>query len=99
MKDITRVVWSDRAVTDLKNIINYLEDNWTQKEINKFTLKLEKQISIIKEHPKAFEATNHNNVRRAVMTKQVTLYYDLEEATIRIVTLFDTRQSPTELQF
>jgi plasmid stabilization system protein ParE len=98
MKDITKVVWSERAVSDLKNIISYLEENLTEKEISKFTRKLEKQISIIREQPTAFVATKHNNVRRSVMLKQVTLYYHVEDSTVRIVTLFDNRQNPFELQ-
>lgn len=98
MKDINKVVWSQRAVSDLKQILSYLEENWTEKEISKFTKKLDKQIAIIQNQPSAFVATSHNNVRRAVMSKQVTLYYDVNEFTIRIITLFDTRQNPSSLQ-
>ena len=29
MKNISKVIWSEEAIKNLKNIIKYLEDNWT----------------------------------------------------------------------
>lgn len=44
MKNISKVIWSQRAKTDLKSILDYLEENWTEKEIGKFFRKLDKQM-------------------------------------------------------
>ena len=41
MKSGYKLLWSDRALADLQNIISYLTENWTQKEIQK--LKPEKK--------------------------------------------------------
>lgn len=98
MKSISKLIWSRRAQTDLTSILNYLEENWTEKEITEFFKKLEKQIFIIQEQPKAFPATKKNNVRRSVLSKQTTIYYDILGDVIRIVALFDTRQNPKKLK-
>ena len=98
MKNISKVIWSQRAKTDLNSILDYLEENWTEKEIGKFFRKLDKQISIIQNQPKAFPATQKNNVRRSVLTRQTTIYYDILKDSVRIVALFDTRQRPKKLK-
>ena len=36
MKSGYKLLWSDRALTDLQNIINYLTESWIQKEIKEF---------------------------------------------------------------
>ncbi len=99
MKNISKVIWSEEAVENLKKIIKYLEDNWTEKEIKKFASKLEKQISIIQKQPNSFPKANNFNIRRSVMSKQTTIYYNVNDESIRIVSLFDNRQNPNKLKF
>ncbi len=36
MENGYKLLWSDRAHDDLRKIIHYLSENWTQKEIKKF---------------------------------------------------------------
>ncbi|MBU1370338.1 MAG: type II toxin-antitoxin system RelE/ParE family toxin [Bacteroidetes bacterium] len=99
MKNTFNVIWSKRAKTDLKKIIDYFEENWTEKEIGTFFRKLDKQILIIQKQPNAFPATKHKNVRRSVLSRQTTIYYDILKDSVRIITLFDTRQSPEKIKF
>ncbi len=97
MKNISEVVWSKRAMTDLKDIIHYLESNWSEKEISHFFRKLDSQITVIQNQPHAFPATKNKNLRRSVLSEQTTIYYSISQDTVRIVALFDTRQSPEKL--
>lgn len=98
MKSISKVVWSEEAVENLKGIIQYLEENWTEREIRKFAMKLEKQISIIKLQPLSFPKARNFDVRRSVLTKQTTIYYNVYQDILRIVSIFDNRQSPEKLK-
>lgn len=98
MKNISKVIWSEEAVENLKKIIQYLEENWTEKEIKKFVKKLEKQISIITTQPDSFPKANNLDVRRSVLSKQTTIYYNVHQEAIRIVTIFDNRQNPKKLK-
>jgi len=43
MKSGYKLVWSESALADLRNIIDYLTENWTQKEIRTFAKKLDKR--------------------------------------------------------
>jgi len=98
MKNICSVVWSEEAVENLSKTLHYLEENWTEKEIRKFAVKIEKLISIIEIHPDSFPEAAKSNVRKAVLTRQVTLYYYVDNNVIYIITLFDSRQNPEKLK-
>lgn len=98
MKSIYKVIWSEEALKNLKEIIDYLEENWSQKEIRKFASLLDKQIHLIQNNPQLFpESEILQNLRKSVLSKQVSIYYEVVENEIHIVTLFDNRQDPSNL--
>ena len=99
MKSGYKLLWSDRALADLQNIINYLTENWTPKEIQNFARRLDKRLDLITTNPGLFPKTaKRKNVRRSVLTKQTVIYYETKENIINIVTLFDPRQNPKKLR-
>ncbi len=44
MKNTYKVIWSEEAISNLKGVIDYLENHWTKKEITKFAQLLDKQL-------------------------------------------------------
>ncbi len=95
MKNTYKVLWSKRAYNNLANIISYLEENWTEKEITKLSQKLDRCISIIERNPEAFPASHTKpELRRVVITKQNILYYKIDRNIIKLVNIFDTRRNP-----
>lgn len=98
MKNIYKVVWSDEALKNLEKIIQYLENNWTEKEIGKFAVLLEKQIHLIQNNPQLYPKSDYiPELRKSVLSKQVSIFYKIAKNEIRIVTLFDNRQNPNKL--
>ena len=98
MKNISKVIWSSEAVQNLEKIIAYLEEKWTEKEIKKFIKKLEKQISVIKNHPVSFPKSYHFEARKSVLSKHITIYYKVFEDAIYILAIFDNRQDREKLK-
>lgn len=99
MKSGFKLLWSDRASDDLRNIMDYLSENWTQKEIKKFAKRLEKRLQIIVINPRLYPLTKkRKNLRRSVLTKQTIIYYQVTEDTITIAALFDARRNPSKLK-
>lgn len=95
------VIWSARAKTTFFSILSYLNDNWTKKEIIQFNNKTESVLHAIKKHPKMFPASNqHQNIRRAVIDKNNSLFYiaDEHKQKIHLLTFFDNRQDPKKLK-
>jgi len=99
MRSGYKLFWSNRALDDLQNILDYLRENWTQKEIKKFAQKLEKRINLIQQNPRLFPRTSKRvDVRRSVLTPHTVIYYRINPKNLTIVTLFDTRRHPKQLK-
>jgi len=98
MKNTYSVFWSSEALKNMESIFLYLEENWTQRELKKFAKLLDKQIKLIQSNPFLFEKSDKSiDVRRAVLNKQITIYYRVRFSEIQILTLFDNRQNPEKL--
>ena len=54
MKSGYKILWSHSPLAELKRIIFYLEENWSEKEISKFSKELEKVIKLITDNPTIF---------------------------------------------
>jgi len=94
------VVWSPAAENDFEDILDYLQNNWSDKAINKFIDKVDDYIQLIRKDAKLFPIIHTElQIRKCVVTKQNTLYYRETHSTIEIVRLFDTRQDPKKLKF
>ena len=94
-----KLFWSDRALDDLQNILDYLNEKWTQKEIRNFVRRLDKRLELISGNPRLFPKTvKRRNIRRSVLTKHTVIYYEATENSVTIVTLFDPRQHPKKLR-
>jgi plasmid stabilization system protein ParE len=99
MKNTYRLIWSDEALENLKKIIEYLENRWTKKEIQKFAKLLDKRLDLIEKNPFLFaESKNFNDLRRSVLSKQTTIYYRINNNDVHIITLFDNRQNPENIR-
>jgi len=99
MKDIYKIVWSDEALINLKEIIDYLEQNWSKKEIKKFAILLDRHLKIIENNPFLFaESPKSIKLRKSVLSKQITIYYRIMNYEIHLITLFDNRQNPDKLK-
>ena len=98
MENTYKIVWSDEALSNLKNILTYLENNWSKKEINKFATLLDRQLNRIQNNPFLFaESESRSTIRKSVLTKQVSIYYRIKNKTVELISLIDNRQNPKKL--
>jgi plasmid stabilization system protein ParE len=94
MKSTYRIIWSLRAVVNLKRILTYLQEEWTEREIKYFSTRLNTLLTLIEQRPKSFPPAKRKNIRRAVITKHNTLYYKIEKNSILLIAIIDNRQDP-----
>ncbi len=95
MKSGYKILWTDHALSELQKIIEYLEDNWTEKELKIFARTLDHTVELISKNPDLFQTSKEKtNVRWAVILTHNSLYYRTRENTVEILSLFDTRQNP-----
>lgn len=95
MKSGYKILWTDFALKELENTVEYLKENWTEKELHNLASKLEETLSIIAQNPKLFpESDIKKDVYRVVVLKYNTLYYRLIRDQIEIISFFSNRQNP-----
>ena len=94
------IEWTSEAEKNLNTIFDYLEITWSEREISNFAQKLESNLHIISQNPATFPFYDKKkNVRRCVLSHQTTIYYRevLSDNKIVIITLFDNRRNPNNL--
>jgi len=98
MKSTYKLVWSEEAITNLKGIIDYLEYKWTEREIKNFSKLLDKKLNLLQTQPQLFPKSEISNaLQKVVVSKQTTIHFRVENVEVHIITLFDTRQDPNNL--
>ncbi|WP_167619317.1 type II toxin-antitoxin system RelE/ParE family toxin [Maribellus sediminis] len=94
-----RLVWTNEAVQNLEVILTYLGKRWTDREINLFKQKLSKLLDLITKFPGMFPKSGFNEkLHKAVLSKQTTLFYLVEENSIYLVSLFITYQDENRIK-
>lgn len=93
------ITWSPRARISYLNILEYLSNEWTSKEVETFFERTESVLNSIRQHPALFEYSPKSNTHRCVLTEQITLFYRVKspEQTIELLVFWDTRQDPDKL--
>ena len=77
------IIWSKNAQITFEAIVNYLEIDFGVTTAKKFIAKADGQIKMIAKFPKMHKAVSvKNSVRKAVISKQCSLYYELNKNSI-----------------
>lgn len=95
------VIWSARAKVTFFNVLDYLDKNWTKREILQFNKRTEIIIQAIRKNPGIFPvSTKHRKIRKAIVDKNNSFFYsfDLNSKKIYLLTFFDNRQNPKNLK-
>ncbi len=70
--------WSDESIKNLEDILDDIKFKWTDKEVDNFKSKLSHQLDLIIQNPFLFPAsTIKNGLRKAVLSKQTTIFYQV----------------------
>jgi len=95
MKNGYRIEWTDNALTELKSTFEYIETNWTERELRKLSNEIERILSLISDNPNLFPLTKNRKIRKVVVKKLNTLYYrKKDDEIVEILSFFSNRQSP-----
>ncbi|HEY5511903.1 MAG TPA: type II toxin-antitoxin system RelE/ParE family toxin [Prolixibacteraceae bacterium] len=99
MKSGYSIDWTVEALNNLEGIIGYLTNRWTDREISNFYKLLDKRLEIISKSPHTFpDSELKTNVKRSVLSKQTTVYFEVKTDKIVILSLFDNRKNPESLK-
>jgi len=75
-----RIRWSHQTRISYLSILEYLEINWSFKEVEEFSQRVEEVIRFTSINPKIYPSSDVNkNIRRAVVTKQLSLFFEIND--------------------
>jgi len=94
MKSGYKIHWTPHALAELEQTIEYLENNFTKKEISNLVLKIEETIRLISQNPDLFPKSEMENIYRVPVLKFNTMYYRVKAGRIEILSFFSNRQNP-----
>lgn len=91
-----KIIWAPKAINTFENVIDYLHNHWTDKQIKYFVERTEKTIHLLSNNPYLFKGSEKENLHEVVITKHNILLYQITEKgrTIELLAFFDTRQNP-----
>ena len=90
-----KIFWTDFALSELEKTIEYLEENWTERELRNLAIEIEETLNLISHNPNLFQKSDiKKEIRRVVVAKHNTLYYRINNNSIEIISFFSNRQSP-----
>ena len=88
------IKWTPESIETFNGIIDYLQNNWSEREIENFVEATDQIIDYITNHPKMFRQTDKKNVREALVTPHNFLIYKIYSTHIDLITFWDTRKNP-----
>ncbi len=91
------VIWSPIARLTYYQILEYLDEKWTIKELEAFINRTEEAINHICDNPLLYSYSEESDTHRCVVVKQVSLFYRMKTETIELLVFWDNRQDPAKL--
>jgi len=91
---VKEIRWTQESVDTFDKTIEYLEREWTEKEVYNFIQATARVIQFISEYPAMFRKTSKRNVHEALITPHNLLIYKVYSSDITLITFWDTRQHP-----
>ena len=92
-----RIEWSQKAIRELSNNINYLKREISLTSAERFAQLIRQRIEQVEKQPTMGRKTpNHKTVRFVLVGKNHRLYYRVHGSTLFITAIFDTRQDPNK---
>ena len=88
-----QVIWSAESSKKVQSIKEYLLVEWSEREVNNFLIKLKKFEHRVKQFPLLYPASlKYPELRKAVISKHQSVIYEIDDDSIRIITILDHRQ-------
>ena len=92
------IIWSDDAKIDYNENIEYLLREWSEESAFTFIEEVELILELLKTNPKLYPKSDYKSIRRAVIRKQITLFYQDKRSSIYLVRFWNTYKDPQSLK-
>lgn len=102
-KEIVReIYWTNTAKTSFNNIISYLQEEWTEKEVETFFIRTAEFLSVLKRYPEMCRPSQkRKNVRIGILNKhtQIIYHYKPRKRQIEVLLFWSMKQNPAKFKY
>ena len=92
------IVWTDEANEGVDNIIDYLAEKWTEREIRNFFIRLEECLEKIAEAPQIHkDSLRKPGTKEFQHSKQTTIFYTYDSEMVYILRVWTNVNDPNSL--
>lgn len=89
-----KIIWSKKSEYNFDNIYNYLEQFWSPVIAQKFIKDVLKIITLLENNPMLGKYNSKLKCRSMIISKNVMLYYQINEDHIELISFYNNRQKP-----
>jgi plasmid stabilization system protein ParE len=92
-----RVIWSPMARRSLRQTSDFIFEVWNEQVRTEFINQLNFRVAQIQKNPELAPTFEDSEIRKLVIHKSVSLFYQNFSEHIRLLLIWDNRQNPAEL--
>ena len=85
------VEYSSSSLNSASQIITYLRSKFSENEVKKFFQLLKDFEQIIGIYPTLYPESSKKKIRRAILSKELSIYYFVEKKRINVIAIVDNR--------
>ena len=96
------VSWTNEAKQTFDANIEYLLQQWTEREIANFIIATNKKIENIKLNPKIYKRSEkHPSIRKCGINKNISLFYKYfpRKGEVILLSFWNNRRNPKDLKY
>jgi len=91
------ILWSPRSEAEFLEILTYLESEFGLNIALQCLEAVERMLEHIAEFPFAFVSFEEESVRRAVVNKQLSIFYRINDGFVELLSFWDNRRDLEKL--
>jgi plasmid stabilization system protein ParE len=92
------VIWTEDAEADLIENLNYLVKEWSEKSARMLVKEIDSVIQLIQINTDLYTLTEIPSVRKAVVRKQISLYYKIDGSKLFVLRIWNNFKNPDSLK-
>lgn len=95
-----KITWNKEAKSDYFENIDFLFENWSEKEVQKFIDEVRHVENLLKKGNVDFRETSYRGIKRVVLRKQITLFYKIKSISeVEFLRFWNNHQDIKRLRF
>lgn len=94
-----KIIWTKESINNFQEIVEYIQEKFSDKQVDSFKGKFSNLIDLIESNPYLFPASlNNSSLRKAVLSKQTSLYYKIENNSVYLAYIHLNKRNPRRLK-